>query len=195
VLAVAAVALALAAPAPFQARLVAPSHAPEAGDPWAYAVLVTDAAGKPLRARIDVRIVLGPLTVGQLQKRAIDGVFVEPLQWPADAVGQALTVEAAVTVGGRTRRVQWPVTVRARSGAKQTAGAFAGRGFAVRWKTRPTGFRARGSTRWSVTCNRGASATVVTSGTGDGPLWLPAYTRQECAAAVLASPGAAVTLE
>jgi hypothetical protein len=130
--------------------------------------------------------------VGQVQRRAIDGVFVEPLQWPADAVGQALTLEAAVTVGGRTRRVRWPVTVRARSGPKATQGAFAGRGFAVAWKTRPTGFRARAGAgaRWSVTCNKGASATVATSGTGGGPLRLPAYTRQECAAAVLGTPAA-----
>jgi hypothetical protein len=200
--AVLALPAAAAAPA-FDAVLRAPGHSPVVDDGWPYVVAVTDARGRPLRAAVHVQITYGGLPVGQVQRRVIEGVWTEPLQWPSDAVGQALTLEARVTVAGRTRRLEWAVTTRAgRKPAPPRAGTIARasgarRAIAAGWFLRPRALTVRIAAagavdaRWQVTCNKGESAVVATSGrltrAGTSRLRLPPYTRQECAAAVLAT--------
>ena len=51
---------------PFRAVLHAPTHTPKAGTPWLYSVRVTDPQGRPIRARITMRILLGGIAVGKV---------------------------------------------------------------------------------------------------------------------------------
>src|SRR4051812_30029618 len=113
-----ACAVALAIPAAAGAAkpevvLLAATHTPKAAAAWPYAVVVTDAQGRLVPARIHLQIMLGSLPVGQVGRHAVDGLWAETLEWPQDAVGQTLVLQVDVTAGGGTQRVRYPVTTQA----------------------------------------------------------------------------------
>jgi hypothetical protein len=104
---------------PFRAVLHAPTHRPRAGKPWLYDVRVTDFDGRPIRARIRMRVLFGGLPVGKVDEGrtfTFTGVWrepkKEPLIWPARARGQRLTFEAIVTARRASTRLRYPVEVR-----------------------------------------------------------------------------------
>jgi hypothetical protein len=104
---------------PFRAVLHAPTHTPKAGKPWLYSVRVTDLRGRPIRARITMRVLFGGIPVGKVDSGKTF-TFVgtwrepekEPLIWPARSRGHPLTFEAIVTARGATKRLDYTVSVK-----------------------------------------------------------------------------------
>jgi hypothetical protein len=99
--------------------IVAPTHTPKANAPWPVTITVADARGKPLAARLTMRILLGGLVVGK-----VDGGRVyrfagtwrekkgEEIKWPAAARGRSFAFRAVVTARGRTVKKDYEVRVR-----------------------------------------------------------------------------------
>jgi hypothetical protein len=107
------------APFPFRAVLHAPTHSPKAGKPWLYSVRVTDPQGRPIRARITMRVLFGGIPVGKVDAGktfSFVGTWREPkdspLIWPARSRGRPLTFEAIVTARGATKRLDYTISVR-----------------------------------------------------------------------------------
>ena len=107
------------APSPFRAVLHAPTHTPKAGKPWLYSVRVTDPHGRPIRARITMRVLFGGIPVGTVDSGktfSFVGTWREPkdspLIWPARSRGRPLTFEAIVTARGATKRLDYTIDVR-----------------------------------------------------------------------------------
>jgi hypothetical protein len=104
---------------PFRAVLHAPTHTPKAGKPWLYSVRVTDPQGRPIRARITMRILFGGIAVGKVDSGktfSFVGTWREPkdspLIWPARSRGHPLTFEAIVTARGATKRLDYTIDVQ-----------------------------------------------------------------------------------
>jgi len=104
---------------PFRAVLHGPTHTPKAGRPWLYSVRVTDLQGRPIRARITMRVLFGGIPVGKVDSGktfSFVGTWREPkdspLIWPARSRGRPLTFEAIVTARGATKRLDYTVNVR-----------------------------------------------------------------------------------
>ena len=104
---------------PFRAVLYAPTHTPKAGKPWLYSVRVTDPQGRPIRARITMRVLFGGIPVGKVDAGktfTFVGTWREPrnspLIWPARSRGHPLTFEAIVTARGRTKRLDYTINVK-----------------------------------------------------------------------------------
>ena len=104
---------------PFRAVLHAPTHTPKAGKPWLYSVRVTDLQGRPIRARITMRVLFGGIPVGKVDSGktfTFIGTWREPksspLIWPARSRGHPLTFEAIVTARGATKRLDYTVNVK-----------------------------------------------------------------------------------
>ena len=107
------------AAASFRAVLHAPTHTPKAGKPWLYSVRVTDPGGRPIRARITMRVLFGGIPVGKVDSGktfSFVGTWREPknspLIWPARSRGRPLTFEAIVTARGATKRLDYAITVK-----------------------------------------------------------------------------------
>ena len=99
--------------------LIADSHHPRVGKPWHYEVRVTDAAGRPVPARVHLQILFGGVPVGQVGRhRVASGVWRETIgtgrnaPFPARARGQPLVFEAVVTALEQTVKADYPITVR-----------------------------------------------------------------------------------
>jgi hypothetical protein len=99
---------------PFRASLSAPTHTPKIIVKWWYTVKVADLRGRPMRARITVRIKdpLGGVHQVQFGRNVkkdvknypIDGRFRDWVNWPRDsAIGVTLTFQVVVkTAKGQT---------------------------------------------------------------------------------------------
>jgi hypothetical protein len=99
--------------------LTADSHQPRVGKPWHYEVRVTDAAGKPVPARVHLQILFAAAPVGQIGRhRVANGVWSETIgaganaPFPARARGVRLVFQAVVRALGQTRKVNYWVRVR-----------------------------------------------------------------------------------
>jgi hypothetical protein len=99
--------------------LTADSHRPRVGKPWHYEVRVTDAAGKPVPARVHLQLLFGGAPVGQVGRhRVAKGVWSETIgaganaPFPAQARGVRLVFQAVVRALGQTRKVDYWVRVR-----------------------------------------------------------------------------------
>jgi len=108
---------AAAAPS-FRVTIQAPTHRPKANAKWPVTIRVTDAAGKPIAAKLKMRILFGGSPVGQVDNgrvyRFVGSWREKPGQeitWPASAVGQPLTFQAIVTAQGMTRKADDTITV------------------------------------------------------------------------------------
>jgi hypothetical protein len=105
--------------APIRVTLTAQDHHPRVGKRWSYSVVVRNASGKPIAAKVHMQILFGGFPVGQLGvHRVPNGVWRETLgtgknpPFPAAARGQALVFQAVVTAAGQTVKKNWPITVR-----------------------------------------------------------------------------------
>ena len=106
-------------PPAIRVRLTADSHHPRVGKPWHYEVRVTDAAGRPVAARIHLQILFGGAVVGQVGRhRVANGVWQETIgtgpnqPFPARARNVPLVFEAIVTADGQTKKAEYRITVR-----------------------------------------------------------------------------------
>ena len=104
---------------PIRVTLTGQSHHPRVGKPWHYVVRVTDAAGRPVPARIHLQITFGGEPVGQIGvHRVRNGVWSETFgapgnaPFPAQARGQPLALEAIVTAKRTTVSRSWWIVVR-----------------------------------------------------------------------------------
>jgi hypothetical protein len=93
---------------PVRVTITAP-HTVKANAKWPVTIRVTNAAGKPLRATLTNRILLGSLLVGKVDNGKvwhIVGIWREPkgqeITWPASARGQTFNFETIVRASGRT---------------------------------------------------------------------------------------------
>jgi hypothetical protein len=107
------------AAAAFRAVLHAPTHTPKAGRPWLYSIRVTDPQGRPIRARITMRVLFGGIPVGKVDSGktfTFVGTWREPkdspLIWPARSRGRPLTFEVLVTARGQMKRLDYTISVR-----------------------------------------------------------------------------------
>jgi hypothetical protein len=105
--------------APIRVTLTAQDHHPKVGKRWSYSVVVKDANGKPVAAKVHLQILFGGFPVGQIGvHRVKTGVWRETLgtgknpPFPASARGQALVFQAVVTAAGQTVKKNWPIVVR-----------------------------------------------------------------------------------
>ena len=117
---------AIAATPSVRATLRTSSPTPTVDDPWRWTVVVKDAKGKPLAAKMRLQILLGTLVVGCWKGTAMTqcsgansgtwiafkGARTGVLTWPAESTGVKLTFQAVVTAGGTVLRLRAPVTVR-----------------------------------------------------------------------------------
>jgi hypothetical protein len=108
-----------AAPPVVKVTIRAATHTPKANAPWPVTIRVRDAHGRPLRAKLTMRVLLGSFAVGKVEDGrvyAIDGAWREPkgeeITWPAASRGQPLTFQAIVKALGRTVRANWAIRVR-----------------------------------------------------------------------------------
>jgi hypothetical protein len=99
--------------------LTADSHRPRVGKPWHYEVGVTDAAGKPVPARLHLQILFGGVPVGQVGRHRVkNGVWRETIgakgnaPFPARARGVRLVFQAIVTARGQTRKANYWIRVK-----------------------------------------------------------------------------------
>ncbi len=118
---------AVAGSPPVKATLTATTSTPVVNEPWRWTVVVKDARGKPLRAKMKLQILFGTLVVGCWKGTAITqctgtspgtwiafrGKRTGTLTWPQASVGQKLTFRALVVAGGRMLRLRVPVKVQA----------------------------------------------------------------------------------
>lgn len=99
--------------------LTADSHRPRVGRPWHYEVRVTDAAGKPVPARVHLQLLFGGAPVGQVGRHRVEnGVWKETIgaegnaPFPAQARGVRLVFQAVVRALGQTKKANYWVRVR-----------------------------------------------------------------------------------
>jgi hypothetical protein len=100
---------------PVRGSLSAPGHAPRAGKLWPYSVKVTDASGKPLSGTVDTEFLYGGQLVGHESPPTHplkNGALRDAVTWPAQAVGQPLTLQTVVHTSAGTITLDWPVSVQ-----------------------------------------------------------------------------------
>lgn len=112
-----------------KAAMTTSTPTPVVDEPWRWAVVVKDAKGKPLVAKMRLQILFGSLVVGCWKGTAIRqctganaGTWIAfkgkksgTITWPVTSVGQKLTFQAVVVAGGKTLKLRAPVTVQAKT--------------------------------------------------------------------------------
>jgi hypothetical protein len=115
------VAASAGASASFHATLRALTHAPKVNARWRYEVRVTDAAGRPLRARITVQLsdpfggvhaVEFDCCKRNIVNHPIRGVFRDAVEFPAESRRFRLTFRVIVARAGRRRVLTYWVKPR-----------------------------------------------------------------------------------
>jgi hypothetical protein len=105
--------------APFKATLTTAGHTPKVNSRWAYAVRVSNTAGKPIAARITVQIKdpfggVHPVEFYSVKKNIVNfpikGVFRNAVSWPPEARKITLTFRVIVTAAGGRRVLTYAVT-------------------------------------------------------------------------------------
>jgi hypothetical protein len=121
-----AVSVASASTSAVRAKLTTSSPTPVVDAPWRWTVVVKDARGKPLEARLRLQILFGGLVVGCWKGTAMTqcsganaGTWIAfrgkrsgVLTWPAQSLGVKLTFQAVVRAGTKTVKLRAPVTVQ-----------------------------------------------------------------------------------
>jgi hypothetical protein len=100
---------------PVHATLTGQNHNPVAGKHWIYTLVVTDAAGHPLAAKIDTEFALQGAVVGHdipPTHTLKNGRYKEALKFPAMSAGYPLDLQVVVHTKSGSVTLEWPVTVR-----------------------------------------------------------------------------------
>jgi hypothetical protein len=111
--------LELALAAAFKATLSAPTHRPRVNRPWPITIRAMDRTGRPIRARLTMRLLYSGIAVGKVDNGRVYtfvGAWREPkgqeIKYPAAARGQRLTFQAVVTARGQTIKLNYWVKPR-----------------------------------------------------------------------------------
>jgi len=94
--------------------LTGENHAPKANQNWRYSVTVTDSSGHPLNGTVDIEFTFGGQVVGHdtpPTHPVADGRWHDTLQFPAQAVGEPLSVQAVVHTRLGSITLDWPIEV------------------------------------------------------------------------------------
>jgi hypothetical protein len=99
--------------------IISPTHHPKVNKPWPVTVRVTDSFGKPLPAKLTMRILFGGTPVGKADNGKVYS-FVgswreskgNEITWPRASRGQPLEFEVIVTAAHRTLKRTWAIQVR-----------------------------------------------------------------------------------
>jgi hypothetical protein len=100
---------------PVHARLAGQTHTPEAKKNWTYTVTATDAQGRPLAGTVETEFAFQGTVVGKEvpPTHALKGGHMnDVLQFPAEAVGNAIELQVVVHTPQGSVTLHWPVTVR-----------------------------------------------------------------------------------
>ena len=96
-----------------------PTHRPRASQPWPVTITVTDRRGRPVAARLTMRVLFNGVVVGRIDNGAayrFVGTWQErpgnEITWPPAARGQRLLFQAIVTAGRVTVQKTWWISVR-----------------------------------------------------------------------------------
>jgi hypothetical protein len=105
--------------APIKVTISSPTHHPAVNKPWPVKITVTDTSGKPLPARLTMRVLFAGAPVGKIDNGAVYrfvGAWQEKkgneITWPAASRGQPLVFQAVVTAAGQTVKRNWSIRVR-----------------------------------------------------------------------------------
>src|SRR5205807_9317007 len=105
--------------APIKVTITSPTHHPKVNKAWPVTVRVTDVAGKPLPARLTMRILFGGNPVGKVDNGRVyrfAGTWRErkgnEITWPPASRWQPLAFEVIVTAQHTTVRRTWAIQVR-----------------------------------------------------------------------------------
>ena len=112
-----------------KASLKTSTPTPVVDEQWRWTVVVKDAKGTPLPAKMKLQILFGTLVVGCWKGTAITqcsgvnagtwipfkGKKTGTLTWPVASVGPKLTFQAIVVAGQKTLKLRSPVTVQPKS--------------------------------------------------------------------------------
>jgi hypothetical protein len=100
---------------PVRGTLRGENHAPKVNRAWRYSVTVTDASGHPLNGTVDIEFAFGGQVVGHDTPPShpiVNGRWHDSLKFPADAVGQPLSVQAVVHTASGSITLDWAITVK-----------------------------------------------------------------------------------
>jgi hypothetical protein len=95
------------------ATLTARDHTPKVNKPWAYSVTVHSASGQPLSGTVDVEFTFGGQVVGHdtpPTHPVKHGVWKGTLTFPADAIGQPISLQTVVHTKLGQVTLVWPVS-------------------------------------------------------------------------------------
>jgi hypothetical protein len=90
------------------------NHAPKVKQSWRYSVVVSDAAGHPLSGTVDIEFAFAGQVVGRdtpPTHPVVDGHWDDTIEFPADAIGMPLSLQAVVHTRLGSITLDWPVTV------------------------------------------------------------------------------------
>jgi hypothetical protein len=99
---------------PVRGTLTGQNHAPKANQNWSYSVTVADASGHPLNGTVDIEFAFGGQVVGHdtpPTHPVVDGRWHDTLTFPAQAVGEPLSVQAVVHTRLGSITLDWPIEV------------------------------------------------------------------------------------
>jgi hypothetical protein len=106
-------------PPAVRVTIISPTHHPKVNKAWPVTVRVTDSSGKPLPAKLTMRILFGGAPVGKVDNGKVYrfvGSWRESkgneITWPPASRGQPLQFEVIVTAAHRTLRRTWAIQVR-----------------------------------------------------------------------------------
>ncbi len=99
---------------PLTATIVPGTHHPRINAKWPLSVTAT-LAGMPAHATSLYLFMLGPMVVSTQRPYGknpyrFTGHYNDTFTWPADSLGQTLTLRVAVSAGGHTVDLDWAVT-------------------------------------------------------------------------------------
>jgi hypothetical protein len=98
---------------PVHGALVGANHSPKIGAKWPYTVSVTDAAGQPLDGTVAINFTFGGEVVGHDTPPTHplkNGHWHDNLKFPAQSLGQPLSLQAVVHTSKGSITLSWPVT-------------------------------------------------------------------------------------
>ena len=100
--------------AAFTAVFSAPTHHPVVNKNWPITVTVSNPAGKPIAATLQMNVLFQGAQVGQIDNGKIYhfvGRHHELITWPPASIGQPLTLQSVVTVNGAAKKLLWTISV------------------------------------------------------------------------------------
>jgi hypothetical protein len=100
---------------PIHATLVGENHTPKVNQNWTYSITVTDATGQKLSGTETTQYVFNGSVVGTEKPENVpvkNGYYQDTIQFPADALGVPLTLQATVQTSIGSIDLSWAIKVQ-----------------------------------------------------------------------------------